>query len=172
MKVLGAQEVEDRMGDLCALLQDAVADGASIGFIEVPSEDEARGYWNGVIERIQTGAVVLLAAFDGERVVGSIQIGLEPRANGNHRGELMKLFVLRSHRRHGRARALILAATEEARERGRQLLVMDTRKGGDAERLCQSLGFVRYGEVPRYARSTAGQLQATAFFYVWLGKAQ
>ena len=157
------------MGDFCALLQDAVADGASIGFMGVPTEAEARGYWDSVVEQIAKGAVLLLATFDGDRVVGSIQIGLDGRANGSHRGELMKLFVLRSHRRHGRARALMLAATEEAKRQGRLLLVMDTRKGGDAERLCQSLGFCRYGEVPRYARSTNGQLHTTAFFYVWLG---
>ncbi len=42
---------------------------------------------------------------------------------------------------------------------------MDTRKGGDAEKMCELLGYVRYGEVPKYARSTNGELRTTAFFY-------
>jgi len=52
-----------------------------------------------------------------------------------------------------------------ARRLGRTLLLMDTRKGGDAEKMCESLGYVRYGEVPGYARSGNGELDATAFFY-------
>ncbi|MBM3812589.1 MAG: hypothetical protein FJW20_13260 [Acidimicrobiia bacterium] len=42
---------------------------------------------------------------------------------------------------------------------------MDTRQGGAAERLCESLGFTRLGVIPAYARSTAGSLEATTFFY-------
>jgi acetyltransferase len=42
---------------------------------------------------------------------------------------------------------------------------MDTRKGGEAEKLCESLGYVRFGEVPDYARSGDGRLHTTAFFY-------
>jgi hypothetical protein len=30
--------------------------------------------------------------------------------------------------------------------------------------MCESLGYVRYGEVPNYARSTNGQLHTTVFF--------
>jgi hypothetical protein len=51
------------------------------------------------------------------------------------------------------------------RRLSRTLLVMDTRKGGEAEKLCESLGYIRYGEVPGYARSANGQLHTTVFFY-------
>lgn len=142
MRVLSAEEVRRSLADFRHLLQDAVEDGAT----------------------------TLLASFDQDRIVGAIQIARETRPNGNHRAELMKLFVLRSHRRHGRARALLQAAVTEAKRLGLSLLVMDTRKGGDAERLCQSLGFHRYGEVPLYARSTNGQLHTTVFFYVPLDR--
>jgi hypothetical protein len=52
-----------------------------------------------------------------------------------------------------------------ARRLGRTLLVMDTRQGGEAEKMCESLGYVRYGEVPGYARSGDGRLHTTVFFY-------
>ena len=41
-------------------------------------------------------------------------------------------------------------------------------KGGEAEKMCESLGYVRYGEVPGYARSGNGALDTTAFFYCHL----
>ena len=76
----------------------------------------------------------------------------------------MKLFVHRRARRRGLARALMLEVESEARRLGRTLLVMDTRQGGEAEKMCGSLGYMRYGEVPGYARSGDGQLHTTVFF--------
>jgi hypothetical protein len=58
----------------------------------------------------------------------------------------------------------MLQAESTARALGRSLLVMDTRQGGEAEKLCESLGYVRYGEVPGYARSGDGRLHTTVFF--------
>ena len=90
---------------------------------------------------------------------------LEMRPNGNHRAEAMKLFVHRRARRRGVAKALMAELEATARRLGRTLLVMDTRKGGEAEKMCESLGYVRFGEVPNYARSADGQLHTTVFFY-------
>lgn len=114
---------------------------------------------------MRTGRRLLLAAMDKELLQGSVQMDLEPRANGNHRAEVIKLFVHRSTRRRGLARALMLEVESTARGLGRTLLLMDTRKGGDAEKMCESLGYIRFGEVPGYARSGNGALEATVFFY-------
>jgi acetyltransferase len=108
---------------------------------------------------------VLLVAVEEDVVQGSVQIDLETRANGNHRAEAMKLFVHRRARRRGLARSLMLELESTARKLGRTLLVMDTRQGGEAEKMCESLGYVRYGEVPGYASSGDGRLHATVFFY-------
>ena len=139
--------------------------GASVGFMPPLAHGEARDYWRQVIAAMGEGSRVLLAAVEGEVVEGSVQIGLEMRANGNDRAEVMKLFVHRRARRRGIARALMAAAEAAARQLGRTLLVMDTRKGGEAERMCESLGYVRFGEVPRYARSGDGHMHTTCFFY-------
>ncbi len=108
---------------------------------------------------------VLLVAADGVLIQGSVQIGLEMRANGNHRAEAMKLFVHRRARRQGLARALMAAVESTARQIGRTLVLMDTRTGGGAEKMCEALGYVRFGEVPDYARNADGLLHATSFFY-------
>ncbi len=87
------------------------------------------------------------------------------RANGNHRAEAMKLFVHRRAHRRGLANALMSELEAVTRRLGRTLLVMDTRKGGEAEKMCDSLGYVRFGEVPNYARSANGQLHTPVFHY-------
>jgi GNAT superfamily N-acetyltransferase len=126
---------------------------------------DALAYWQTVIAAMREGRRILLAAMDGDLVQGSVQLDLEMRANGNHRGEAMKLFVHRRARRQGLAKALMAEAEATARRIGRTLLIMDTRKGGEAEKMCQALGYVRYGEVPDYARSSDGKLHTTSFYY-------
>ncbi len=159
------EQSEEAIVQLADLLIDAVDSGASIGFMPPVGKEEALAYWRDVIAAMRAGRRLLLAAMDGDRVQGSVQLDLEPRANGNHRAEVIKLFVHQRARRRGLAKALMLEVESTARRLGRTLLLMDTRKGGDAEKMCESLGYVRYGEVPRYARSGNGELDASAFFY-------
>src|SRR5216684_5070908 len=158
-------EAERDIQQLADLLMDAVASGASIGFMPPLTESEALNYWRSVIAAMRDGSRVLLVAADGVLIQGSVQIGLEMRANGSHRAEAMKLFVHRRARRQGLARALMAAVESTARQIGRTLLLMDTRTGGEAEKMCDALGYVRFGEVPDYARNADGRLHATSFFY-------
>ena len=160
-----AEQAESDIEQLVDLLIDAVESGASIGFMPPITRPQAFSYWQDVIAAMRADRRVLLVAMDGDRIQGSVQLDLEPRANGNHRAEIMKLFVHRRARRRGLAKALMAEAECAARRLGRTLLVMDTRKGGDAEKMCESLGYVRYGEIPNYARSGDGKLHTTVFFY-------
>jgi acetyltransferase len=162
---LSAEQAEEAISQLAELLIDAVDSGASIGFMPPLEEPEALAYWRDVIAAMRAGSRVLLAAIADGRIEGSVQLGLETRANGNHRAEAMKLFVHRRARRRGLAKTLMAEAEQTAIRLGRTLLVMDTRKGGEAEKMCASLGYVRYGEVPNYARSGSGELHTTVFFY-------
>ena len=162
---LTPEEAEKNVHQLVDLLIDAVDNGASLGFMPPLGEAEARAYWRDVIAAVRAGRRVLLAAMDGNLVQGSVQLDLEMRANGSHRAEAMKLFVHRRARRRGLAKALMAELESTARGLGRTLLIMDTRKGGEAEKMCESLGYTCYGEVPKYARSANGELHTTAFFY-------
>lgn len=159
------EQAERGVEQLVALLIDAVDSGASVGFMPPLAQIEARNYWSSVVAAMREGTRVLLVALDGDLIQGAVQIGLETRANGKHRAEAMKLFVHRRARRRGLARALMMQVEWTARALERTLLVMDTRQGGEAEKLCESLGYVRYGQVPGYARSGDGRLHTTVFFY-------
>jgi ribosomal protein S18 acetylase RimI-like enzyme len=166
------EQAEREIGHLADLLIDAVESGASIGFMPPFSREEALAYWQDVIAAMRTGRRLLLVWMDGDVVQGSVQMDLEPRANGNHRADVIKLFVHRRARRRGLARALMLEVESTARRLGRTLLLMDTRKSGEAEKMCESLGYVKCGEIPKYARSSDGRLEPSVFYYCQLEDAE
>lgn len=160
-----AEQAEIEIKALTDLVVDAVTSGASIGFMPPLIEDEAREYWRETIEAIRGGSRVVLVAAEAGVIQGSVQLGLEKRANGQHRCEAMKLFVHTRARRRGIAKELMREAEATAKRLGCTLMTMDTRKGGEADLMCQSLGYVSYGEVPGYARSGDGELHTTVFYY-------
>ncbi|MFZ5495876.1 MAG: GNAT family N-acetyltransferase [Verrucomicrobiota bacterium] len=164
---------EDRavpvMPSLVELLQDAVHDGASIGFRSPLSSEMAADYWRGVTREVGAGSRILLVARDGERIVGSVQLGLCTRQNGLHRAEVQKLFVHTRWRGHGIGKTLMAAIEQEARGANRSLLYLDTEPGKPAEKMYERLGWIRVGEIPGFASSPDGCLHGTAFFYRQLG---
>ena len=151
--------------DLVELRQDAVRDGASIGFVQVPLQAEAESYWNGVLEAVQDGSKLMLVAMIEASVVGAVQLGLESRANGLHRAEVMKLLVHTNARRQGIARALLERLEIEARSLGRTTLVLDTREGDPSNALYAVLGWVLVGAIPQYVTNPDGSFAATMVYY-------
>jgi ribosomal protein S18 acetylase RimI-like enzyme len=166
VEALTASAVREELSALIALLEDAVASGASIGFLPPLTPTEASDYWVAVAEAVRDGGVILLAAPDAAGViVGSAQVALERRPNGRHRAEVVKVMVHTRVRRQGIGRALMLAAEAEARRRGRTTLFLDTRRGDHAERLYRSVGWRYVGSIPKYARSANGALDGNAIYY-------
>ena len=151
--------------DLARLLLDAVDGGASVGYLPPLSRAEALAYARGVAEAVVGGGRVLLVARANGRVIGSGQLDLAQRANGRHRAEVAKVMTLSAWRGRGVGRSVMLALEDEARRLGRSTLVLDTRSGDSSEALYQSLGWIRAGVVPRYARSASGDLHDTVFHY-------
>jgi acetyltransferase len=168
---LSPEAVRQHEPALVALLQNVVDDGASIGFLPpLPPEDAAR-YWQSVAVAMREKRRLLwITRGAGDAVTGSVQLDLEPRPNGSHRAEVMKLMVLTSARRRGLGRLLMRAAEEGARRLGRTTLFLDTRRGDPSEGLYESLGWTFAGSIPRYARSANGALDANAIYYRLLDK--
>jgi acetyltransferase len=162
------ESLPEHLPALIALLQDTVDSGASVGFLHPLSAEAATAYWTSVHGAVRTDSRVLLAAFEDQDLLGAVQLDLAEMPNGSHRAEVMKMCVLRRARRKGVAKALMRAIEDEARTRGRQLLVLDTRAGDFAEKLYEEIGYTKAGAIPRYARSSNGDLDATVFMYRWL----
>lgn len=151
--------------DLIDLLCDAVDSGASVGFLPPLSPQEAEAYWREVIVDLSQTANCLWIARQEGRTAGSVQLQPSPKANGSHRAEVAKLMVHTAHRRHGIGRALMAALEQEALKLGRTTLCLDTRQGDPSEVLYTSMGYIKAGTIPQYARSADGSLHPTVFYY-------
>ena len=163
---VSAPQVESFIeSDLIPLLCNVVEDGASIGFLTPLSSADARSYWQEVLAPLRTGEKVMFVAKLDGRVVGAVQLALEPRANGRHRAEVQKLMVHTSARGQGLGRRLMDAVEQAARNDRRTLIVLDTRRGDVADGLYQRMGYVQAGVIPRYAISSSGELDDTVFYY-------
>ncbi|MBI3152674.1 MAG: GNAT family N-acetyltransferase [Chloroflexi bacterium] len=162
---LTSQTILPELSKLASLLQNAVTNGASVGFLLPLSEEDALVYWQDVAKAIESSSRILLIAKADDELAGTVQLDLATRANGSHRAEVAKLMVHTSFRRQGVARLLMNAIEAEARSAGRTTLVLDTREGDPSEALYAKLGYVRAGVIPEYARSTNGKLHSTVFMY-------
>ena len=153
---------------LCALLAECVRLGASIGFVEPLSGEEAAAYWRKVQSEAASGGRLILVAREagGGPVVGSAQLAFESRANGRHRAEVQKVMVLASHRRKGVATALMKAVEAAAAGRNARLLHLDTSEGrGGAREFYEALGYTYVGGIPGYALDPDGTPASNAIFY-------
>jgi GNAT superfamily N-acetyltransferase len=169
IRLLHATEAEARIGELSAILVDAVAHGASVHFLAGFSEDEASAFWRGQLPGIADGSRRLLVAENGGRLVGTVVLSLAHQPNAPHRAEIGKMLVLSRWRRQGLGRRLLQAAEQEARAAGRTLLLLDTESGSAGDLLYRSCGWVEIGRVPGHAFRPDGNLGDTTMFYKTLG---
>jgi GNAT superfamily N-acetyltransferase len=169
IRILQGDEVRAAVDDLCEVLADCVNGGASLGFMLPFGAQDAAGYWQDIADQVENGGIILAAAQEEGRVVGTVQVGLASKPNQPHRGDLMKLLVHRSARGLGLSRRLMAAVEEEAARRGRTLLVLDTATGSDAEKIYPRLGWERVGVIPDYALWPQGGFCDTTLFYKRIG---
>lgn len=154
--------------ELSDLLLDAVDDNAGISFMKGLSREEAARWWRGVIQGLGPKAALLVAR-DERGIVGTVQLQPAWPPNQPHRADVAKLMVHRRGRGQGVARALMTELERHAREKELTLLLLDTCKGGAAEKLYSSMGWQRVGEVPRFAMNPDGSWCDSVFFYKTLG---
>ena len=152
---------------LAEVLHACVHAGASVSFVLPFSIDDARAFWhNQVLSAVRTGGCCVLVARCAERIVGTVQLDLDTPPNQSHRAEVRKLLVHPQARRRGIARRLMNELEDYARAARRSLLTLDTTTGGFAEPLYLSVGYVRAGAIPRYARrADSPELEGTTLMY-------
>ena len=152
---------------LAEVLLDCVAGGASVGFMADLDAARAQAFWQGVAAGVARGERRLLVAREATtgRIDGTVQLILNLPDNQPHRGDVAKMLVHRRARRQGLAQALLTRLEAEARDAGRQLLVLDTVTGGDAERLYTRGGWQTAGAIPGYALMPDGQPCGTTYLY-------
>lgn len=159
-------ELRGRVDEFAALLVDAVASGASVGFHGPLAPARAAAWWQGLADGVAAGHVELWAVDDHDGTVcGAVQVHRPDSPNAGHRAEIAKLLVRRDARRKGLARLLLRTAEASAWGDGVRLLLLDTQTGSGADRLYRDEGWTPFGTVPDYAADPDGALRPTTFFF-------
>jgi ribosomal protein S18 acetylase RimI-like enzyme len=162
---LDARSARTAIPDLAVVLADCVAGGASVSFMDDFGLAESAAFFKTVFESVGRGDTILLAARDGRRIVGSVQLGLDTPPNQPHRADVKKLLVHRAARGSGAGEALMREVESIARREGRTLLTLDTVTGDAGWRLYKRLGWQEAGVIPDYALYPNGHYCDTTIFW-------
>jgi GNAT superfamily N-acetyltransferase len=166
VRPLSATALERNLEALADLLVTTVNGGHPLGFMPPLSHSHARGYWLALRGDLQGNSRLLLAAYCEDRIVGTGQLAFVASPNARHRAELQKLFVDPGVRARGIGRTLMAALHSAARQHGRTLLLLNTRRGWPAEAFYRQLGYHEVGVIPGYSQGTAGERYDTVAFYI------
>ena len=160
LAALGPSEI----AGLAAVLQDCVQGGASVSFMLPMPQEKAVAFWCGLAGAVERGEIIVLAAYEGAGILGTVSLLLKQPENQPHRADVAKMLVHRSARRRGIGAQLLAAVEDAAREAGKTLLVLDTASA-DAAGVYARGGWQRVGEIPDYALWPGGGLCPTTVFY-------
>ncbi len=166
IKRLNAQDILAHKESFVELLRDVVDGGSSVNFIAPLDSRVAAAFWERIAGEIAANQRIVLAALDGDQVVGTVHLVLAMQPNGRNRAEVQKVLVRSSARRQGIATRLMYAIEDEARAAGRRTLVLDTERYSAGEKLYERVGYTRVGVIPQFALDSTGRnFIDTVYFY-------
>jgi RimJ/RimL family protein N-acetyltransferase len=143
---------EDDLGALCEAADAAIIDGGGFGWVNPPGRVALERYFKGAL--LIPERELFIGRLDGV-IVGSAQLVRPPRNNEAQAfaANLVHSFTAPYARGHGLARMLTRRVEEAARALGYHVLNLDVRETQDAAiALYESLGYIRWGVHPAYAR--------------------
>ncbi|SHM82699.1 hypothetical protein SAMN05444266_111190 [Chitinophaga jiangningensis] len=150
---------------LADLLIETVAHGGSVSFMHPLQENVAQAFWRSSINAVIAGERVVLGAFDGAKLIGTVTLILNSPPNQPHRAEVAKMMVRVAYRGQGIARALMDAAEAIALQKNRTLITLDTAEDEGAAGFYEALGFQKVGVIPDFALKPHGGLSGTIIYY-------
>ncbi|MCH2393551.1 MULTISPECIES: GNAT family N-acetyltransferase [Oceanibaculum] len=165
---VSAERLEEFSGsdleDLCDATEGAILDGGGFGWVTPPARHVLEAYWRGVL--LVPERHLFVGRLDG--TIAAAAQTLRPARNNEAQAFALQLtghFVAPWARGHGLARAIVVAAEQAARAWGFRSINLDVRDSQSAAiKLYESLGYVRWGTHPYYAR-VEGDIVAGHFYY-------
>lgn len=154
---------EQDLLDLGELLRDAVASGASVNFIRVPSVQSAREWWQAALQ--EAGNLLFVARAASGQIIGCVRLMPEPQENAPHRAQVGKLLVHSWAQGQGVATALMEHLEKAAAAMGCTLLILDTETGSYAEDFYRKRGWVEFGRLEGHTVNPSGEISATTYFF-------
>jgi len=164
VRAVGPDEIAPLRVRLGEILIDCVANGASVGFLDPLSPEDADAYWQRIERAVADDRCVLVVGAVGGEVAGTVLLDVDTFPNQPHRATVGKLLVHTSARRRGMGEALMAELERVAAERGRWLLTLDTATGA-AARLYERMGWSPAGTIPGYALNPDSSLTDTTFYW-------
>lgn len=170
VRILTQIELDAHLSELCRVLIDSVRDGAAVSFMANMTKSDAEQFWRQEVgPRLVIGHCHLFGAFVDDVLVGTVQLVTGMPPNQPHRAEISKMIVHPEVRRRGLGKALMTAALDLARDKGKKLVTLDTRTGDVSEGLYRSVGFMEAGKIPDYAFDPDGQARhSTTYMYCYI----
>jgi ribosomal protein S18 acetylase RimI-like enzyme len=138
--------------DLCEATNAAIVEGGGFGWVQPQDRAVLARHFRGVL--LVPDRVLFLARLDGT-VVGSAQLLRPPRNNEAQAfaAQLTHAYIAPYARGHGLARKLVERVEQHAASVGFRVLNLDVRETQvRAIALFESLGYIRWGTHPVYAR--------------------
>jgi ribosomal protein S18 acetylase RimI-like enzyme len=160
LEAFGATDLDD----LCDAAEAAVKGGGGFGWLTAPPRHIMENYWRGVL--LVPERRLFVARLD-KTICGSAQLARPPRNNEAQAfsAQLMSNFIAPWARGHGLARKLVVAVEDAARAAGFATLNLDVRDTQTAAiQLYESLGYVRWGTHPFYAKVDAAMIPGHFYF--------
>jgi GNAT superfamily N-acetyltransferase len=149
---------------LAAMMAEAVAGGASIGFMAGFTPAQALAWWQGRVAAAARGDLIILVALADGAVIGTVSLVPAAMPNQPHRADIAKMMVALNARGQGVGAALLAAVEALARAQQRTTLVLDTISGSVAARLYERCGWEKVGDIPAYALMPDGAMAPTTVY--------
>ena len=150
---------------LADLLIETVAAGGSVSFMHPLTRDDATRFWTASLAEADKGNRVVLGAWEGTELVGTLTLLLDCPPNQPHRAELAKNMTRADRRGQGIATQLLKEAERMAAEKNRTVINLDTAEDEGAAGFYEKMGYTRAGVIPDYALKPHGGLTGTVIFW-------
>jgi RimJ/RimL family protein N-acetyltransferase len=162
-----AEFSDEDLGALCEATNAAIIDGGGFGWVSPQARTSLESYFRGIL--LVPERVLFVGRLDGV-IVGSVQLARPSRNNEAQAfaARLEHSYIAPYARGHGLARVMTQRVEEAARGLGYHLLNLDVRETQEpAIALYESLGYIRWGVHPCYARA-GGQTVRGIHYYKFL----
>lgn len=155
---------DDDLAALCEATNAAIIDGGGFGWVQPQARLSLESYFKGTL--LVPERQLFVSRLDGT-IVGCGQL-VRPARNNEARAfaaELQHAFIAPYARGHGLARMMTLRVEDAARALGYHLLNLDVRETQEAAiALYESLGYIRWGIHPAYARVGGKTIRGIHYF--------
>ncbi|MBA0036678.1 GNAT family N-acetyltransferase [Pantoea sp. BIGb0393] len=153
---------------LAALMIDAIKNNMTTAFQNsrgMQRHQDAERYFHSLRDQMARHDLLMWIAIIDSSLVGSVQMGICQRPDGQNRAEVLQLLVHSGVQHEKIGQRLMQALEQKAESHQRGLLYLDVIAGSSAEEFYRSHGYHYLGELPDYALCSDGHSHPSAIYY-------